>query len=64
MKPLYNSTAGKLRRPRKTGRALGQMSRELKRELTNISLNEATMFKIGASLAIINLGVDIALLGR
>ena len=63
MKALYNSEKGRMKRPRKTERKVGQMPRHLQNELELMGRAERTMFKITASLALINLGVDVLKLG-
>ena len=59
MKPLYNSNKGRTKRPRKVARKIGEMPKSLQKELTSMSKAEATMFKITASFALINLGVNL-----
>jgi len=63
MKPLYNSNTGRTKRPRKTERKIGQMPRHLKNELESMGIADRTMFKITASMALINLGIDVLKLG-
>ena len=64
MQPIYNSATGKLRRPRKVKRSIGQMPKHLLNELASMNLIERTSFKIAASFAVLNLGVDILTTGR
>lgn len=59
MKPLYNSNTGRTKRPRKTERKVGQMPRHLKNELELMGKADRTIFKVTASLALINLGVNL-----
>lgn len=59
MKPLYNSNTGRLKRPRKVSRVLGQPSRELTSELRKMSLFEKKDFAIRASFGLIALGVNL-----
>lgn len=59
MKPLYNSEKGRTKRPRKVTRKIGEMPKHLQSELAIMGKAEATMFKITASLALINLGVNL-----
>lgn len=59
MKSLYNSNKGRTARPRKQVRRLGEMPKSLLNELKSMSSSQSTVFKISASFALINLGVDI-----
>lgn len=63
MKALYNSEKGRTRRPRKRIRNLGEMPRHLRNELSIMGRTERAMFKITASMALINLGVNVLKLG-
>lgn len=59
MKPLYNSTKGRTARPRKPIREIGIMPSHLKNELSRMEKFECIAFQIGASMAVLNLGVDV-----
>lgn len=59
MKPLYNSNTGRTKRPRKVARKIGEMPKHLQNELAIMGKAEATMLKITASFALINLGVNL-----
>lgn len=56
---LYNSNEGRRARPRKKIRKVGQMPAHIQAELNTMSKFQQVSFKIVASMAILNLGVDI-----
>lgn len=61
MKPskLYNSNTGRVARPRKQVKVLGQPSKELATELRRMTLFERKDMYIRASMCVIGMGVNL-----
>lgn len=57
MKPIYNSNTGRTRRPRKTQRAIGMMSYQLRKEVEKYGVT-----KLAVGMTLLSLGVDVVAL--
>lgn len=64
MKPIYNSSTGRVRRPRKKTRPVGVMPKHLAQELAGMDKVQGLALKMGAMMTLVSLGVDVINLGR
>lgn len=62
MTPIYNSNIGRTKRPRKEVRGVGQMSRDLRSEVSKMTNTELQSLRLQSKIYLLNLGINIKLL--
>ena len=62
MTPIYNSNIGRTKRPRKEVKGVGQMSRDLRSEVSKMTKTELQNFKLQSRIYLLNLGINIQIL--